>query len=73
MFTHTGGGKVPRALSDKMSGALFEFSCGQEIRTGGELPVWPKYTEENGEVMILNNTCGARNDPDREARKSLEV
>ena len=72
MFTHTGGGKVPRALSDKMSGALLNF-----MRTGdpngGELPVWPKYTEENGEVMILNNTCGARNDPDREARKSLEV
>ena len=72
MFTHTGGGKVPRALSDKMSGALLNF-----MRTGdpngGELPVWPKYTEENGEVMILNNTCEARNDPDREARKSLEV
>ena len=72
MFTHTGGGKVPRALSDKMSGALLNF-----MRTGdpngGELPVWPKYTEENGEVMILNNTCEAQNDPDREARKSLEV
>lgn len=72
MFTHTGGGKVPRALSDKMSGALLNF-----MRTGdpngGELPAWPKYTEENGEVMILNNTCEARNDPDREARKSLEV
>ena len=55
-----------------MSGALLNF-----MRTGdpngGELPVWPKYTEENGEVMILNNTCEARNDPDREARKSLEV
>ena len=40
---------------------------------GGELSVWPEYSEENGEVMILNNVCEVRNDPDREARKSLEV
>jgi para-nitrobenzyl esterase len=72
MFTHTGGGKIPRVLSDKMSGALLNF-----MRTGdpngGELSVWPEYSEENGEVMILNNVCEVRNDPDREARKSLEV
>lgn len=72
MFTHTGGGKNPRSLSDKMSGALLNF-----MRTGnpngGELPVWPEYSEGNGEVMILNNVCEVRNDPDREARKSLEV
>lgn len=72
MFTHTGGGKIPRVLSNKMSEALLNF-----MRTGnpngGELPVWPEYSEENGEVMILNNVCEVRNDPDREARKSLEV
>lgn len=72
MYTHTGGGKVPRALSDKMSGALLSF-----MRTGrpdgGGLPAWPAYTQEKGEVMILNNTCEVRNDPDREARRSLEV
>lgn len=72
MYTHTGGGKVPRALSDKMSEALLRF-----MRTGdpngGSLPAWPEYTAENGEVMVLDNTCEVRNDPDREARKSLEI
>ena len=70
MFTHTGGGKVPRALSDKMSAALLNF-----MRTGnpngGSLPAWPQYTEEKGEVMILNNTCEVKNDPDREARAAF--
>ena len=70
MFTHTGGGKVPRALSDKMSAALLNF-----MRTGdpngGALPVWPKYTLEKGEVMILDNTCEVQNDPDREARAAF--
>ncbi len=72
MFTHTGGGKAPRVLSDKMSNALLNF-----MRTGdpngGSLPVWPVYTEAQGEVMVLNTTCEVRHDPDREARKSLDI
>jgi para-nitrobenzyl esterase len=40
---------------------------------GGGLPAWPKYTTENGEVMILNDISEAKNDPDRKARKSLPV
>lgn len=72
MYTHTGGGKVPRVLSDKMAGALLNF-----MRTGdpngGKLPIWPEYTTANGEVMILNNVCEVQNDPDREARRSLDV
>lgn len=71
MVTQTGGGKVPRQLSDKMADALLNF-----MRTGnpngGRLPQWPKYTEAKGEVMILNNNPAVVNDPDREARKSLE-
>ena len=70
MFTHTGGGKIPRQLSDKMSGALLKF-----MRTGdpngGELPHWPQYTIENGETMILNNICEVQNNPDKEAREAL--
>mgnify|MGYP005750739667 FL=1 len=70
MYTHTGGGKRPRVLSDKMADSLLAF-----MRTGnpnaGSLPTWPKYTAEKGEVMILNDTCEVKNDPDREARKSL--
>ena len=71
MLTHTGGGKRPRALSDKMSDALLAF-----MRTGNpnckSLPYWPEYTPENGEVMILDDVCEVKNDPDRAARAVLE-
>ena len=72
MFTHTGGGARPRALSARMAGALLQF-----MRTGDPngkgLPDWPKYTSEKGETMILNDICEVKNDPDREARKALPV
>jgi para-nitrobenzyl esterase len=72
MLTHTGGGSRPKALSEKMSGALLQF-----MRTGnpdgGGLPSWPQYTSENGEVMVLDDVSEIKNDPDREARKSLPV
>jgi para-nitrobenzyl esterase len=71
-ISHTGGGARPRNLAAKMSDALVKF-----MRTGdpnGEaLPLWPKYTTANGETMILDDTCEVKNDPDREARKSLAV
>ena len=38
---------------------------------GGGLPEWPQYTSENGEVMVLNDVCEVKNDPDREARKAM--
>jgi len=72
MLTHTGGGPRPRKLSEKMSGALLQF-----MRTGnpdgGGLPHWPRYTPENGEVMVLDDVSEVKNDPDREARKALPV
>lgn len=71
MVTHTGGGARPRALSDKMSDALVAF-----MRTGDpnckSLPAWPKYTPENGEVMVLDDKCVVMNDPDRPARQVIE-
>ena len=71
MVTHTGGGKRPRELSNKMSDALVAF-----MRTGNpnckSLPEWPEYTPENGEVMVLNDICKVMNDPDRPARQVLE-
>jgi para-nitrobenzyl esterase len=70
MLTHTGGGARPRRLSKTMADALLRF-----MRTGdpngGDLPHWPAYTEANGETMILNDVCEVKNDPDREARKTL--
>jgi para-nitrobenzyl esterase len=71
MLTHTGGGKRPRALSDKMADALVAF-----MRTGDpntkSLPYWPKYTAENGEVMVLDDVSEVKNDPDRECRALIE-
>lgn len=71
MVTHTGGGKRPRALAEKMSDALLAF-----MRTGDpncpSLPEWPEYVpEQEGFVMMLNDECTVLADPDREARKSL--
>lgn len=70
MYTHTGGGKRPRVLSEKMSSSLLAF-----MKTGNPnaatLPPWPEFTAENGEVMILTDTPEVKNDPDRVARKAL--
>lgn len=70
MLTHTGGGKRPRALSEKMSGTLLQFmKTGNP--NGGGLPEWKAYSTENGETMVLNDQSELKNDPDREARSVL--
>jgi para-nitrobenzyl esterase len=69
-ISHTGGGSRPRKLAAKMSDALVQFMKTGDPKGVG-LPDWPKYTKENGETMILDDTCEVKNDPDREARKSL--
>lgn len=70
MLTHTGGGKRPRALSSKMAKSFLNF-----IKTGnpngGGLPAWKPYTKENGETMILDDTCQLVNNPDAVGRKAL--
>jgi para-nitrobenzyl esterase len=70
MLTHTGGGKRPRALSDKMAKSFLNFAKTGNPNGGG-LPNWKPYTSENGETMILNDQSMLALDPDREARKSL--
>jgi para-nitrobenzyl esterase len=71
MFTHTGGGKHPRALSSKMANSFIQF-----VKTGnpngGGLPQWTPYSSEKGETMILDDICLMQNNPDAEARKSLD-
>jgi para-nitrobenzyl esterase len=70
MWSHTGGGARPRKLSTVMAGQLLQFmKTGQP--NGKGLPTWPKYTPANGEVMILDDVCAVKNDPDREARTAL--
>ncbi len=70
MLTHTGGGKRPRALSEKMAKTFVNFARTGNPNGGG-LPDWKPYTPENGETLILNDKSVMANDPDREARKSL--
>lgn len=70
MLTHTGGGRRPRMLAEKMSGALVQFMRTGDPNGGG-LPTWPRYTTEHGETMVLNDVSEVQNDPDREARAAL--
>jgi len=70
MLTHTGGGVRPRKLAAQMAGALLQFMKTGDPNGGG-LPQWSKYTAENGETMVLNDMSQVKNDPDREARKTL--
>lgn len=70
MLTHTGGGKRPRQLADKMSSALLQFmKTGNP--NGGGLPEWKPYSPEKGETMVLNDISALKNDPDRSARQLL--
>jgi para-nitrobenzyl esterase len=53
-----------------MSGALLQFmKTGNP--NGGGLPEWPEFTVENGELMILNDECEVKNDPDRTGRELI--
>jgi para-nitrobenzyl esterase len=69
-ISHTGGGARPRSLAAKMSDALVQFMKTGNPKGAG-LPDWPGYTMANGETMILDDKCEVKNDPDREARKTL--
>lgn len=70
MLTHTGGGERPRRLARRMADALLQF-----MRTGDpntpSLPRWERYTPDRGELLILDDTCRAAEDPDRAARAAL--
>jgi len=63
MYTHTGGGDRPKALSKKMSASLISF-----MKTGnpnaGTLPAWKEYSMVGGETMILNDVSAMKNKPD---------
>jgi para-nitrobenzyl esterase len=69
-LSHTGGGSRARKMADKMAGALVAFMKTGSPNAAG-LPQWPKYTAEKGETMVYDDVPVVKNDPDREARKSL--
>lgn len=72
MLTHTGGGKQPRMLSEKMSDALGAFMRTGDPNTKNALPEWPQYSVEECPTMMLNNTCEVRYNPDGDARALME-
>ncbi len=67
MLSHTDGVSRLGKLAEKMSGALVQF-----IQTGnpngGGLPNWSRYSEAEGETMVINDTFEVKNDPDDEAK-----
>jgi para-nitrobenzyl esterase len=69
-ISHSGGGARPRNLAAGMAGTLVQFMKTGDPNGGG-LPHWPRYTTANGETMILDDVSEVKNDPDKEARKSL--
>lgn len=64
----TGGGPRAQALADRMSEAWIGFA-----RTGNPnhkgLPAWPRFDRKTKPVMVFNDTCVVKNNPDAEIRK----
>jgi len=68
----TGGGPGPRALAAKVSEAWINLARRGDPNHPG-LPKWPAFTAADKAVMIFDNTCEAKNDPDREERQVLGI
>jgi para-nitrobenzyl esterase len=67
----TGGGEDARALAAKVSDAWINFARSGDPNHAG-LPKWRPYKPEQGAVMIFDNRCEVKNDPDRAERQVLE-
>ena len=68
----TGGGPGPRALAANVSDAWINFARrGDPNHTG--LPQWAAFTAANKAVMIFDNRCEAKNDPDHDERQALGI
>ena len=71
MLSHTGGGARPRKLSTTMASHLLQFmktGDPERRRASCRGRSTPRPT---GEIMVLDDVCEVKNDPDREARKAL--
>ena len=68
----TGGGDRPRELAAIISDAWVNFARTGDPNHAG-LPIWPPFTPANGEVMIFDDICEVKNDPDRELRQVVEA
>ncbi len=67
---YTGAGEVARKLGDKVAKAWINFARHGNPNHDG-LPQWPAFSDANGAMMVFNNKCEVKNDPDGDARKLL--
>ncbi|MES2807509.1 MAG: carboxylesterase/lipase family protein [Bacteroidota bacterium] len=67
---YTGAGDEARKLGDKMAKAWINFARNGNPNHSG-LPEWPAFSDANGAMMVFNNQCEVKNDPDGDARKLL--
>lgn len=68
---YTGATAEARALGRKMAMAWINFAkYGNPNHQG--LPVWPRFSAENGAMMEFNTHCSVKHDPDSPARQLLE-
>ena len=63
----TGGTAQARALGAKVSEAWINFARKGNPNHAG-LPSWPAFTPEPGPLMVFDDVCEVKNDPDRELR-----
>jgi para-nitrobenzyl esterase len=63
----TGGTAEARALGAKMADAWIAFARKGDPNHAG-IPKWPVFAADKGPVMIFDNKCEVRNDPDRAER-----
>ena len=66
----TGGTAEARALGERVSDAWITFARSGNPNHKG-LPAWPAFNAEQGPVMVFDNTCDVKNDPDRAARRVI--
>ena len=66
----TGGGPEARDLGGRASDAWIALARTGDPNHPG-LPKWPAFTAKDGALMILDNTCEVRMNPDGEARRTI--
>jgi para-nitrobenzyl esterase len=64
----TGGTAEARALGARVSDAWIHFARKGNPNHPG-LPAWPVFAPATGPLMVFDNTCVVKNDPDRELRQ----
>ena len=66
----TGGGPEARELGGRMSDAWIAFTRKGDPNHPG-LPKWPSFTAKEGALMVFDNKCEVRMNPDGEARRAI--